>query len=107
MMREFEYGAKRIFNETYDQDYFVDLRGVDDDPENGIVDESITIKTCDRVCSLMCVSDIDQCRDDLRAVFDHVCLQIEDLICEQIAGVSEHGLQVKVIFSVANTPFCG
>lgn len=32
----------------------------------------------------------------MRAVFDHVSLQIESLVADQIAEVSEKGLTVKV-----------
>ena len=35
-------------------------------------------------------------RAALRAVFDHVSLQIEDLVAKQIAEVSEKNLSVKV-----------
>lgn len=35
-------------------------------------------------------------RDALRVVFDHVSLQIENLISDQIAQVTEKGLAVKV-----------
>lgn len=44
MMREFEYGIKRCFSENNDQDYSVDLKGVKDDPNHGIIDDTITIK---------------------------------------------------------------
>ena len=44
MMREFEYGIKRCFSEQNDQTYSVDLKGVKDDPKNGIVDDTITVK---------------------------------------------------------------
>ena len=44
MMREFEYGIKRCFSENNDQTYSVDLKGVKDDPKNGIVDDTITVK---------------------------------------------------------------
>lgn len=45
MMREFEYGIKRCFNENNDQTYSVDLKGVKDDPKNGVIDDTITVKT--------------------------------------------------------------
>ena len=44
MMREFEYGIKRCFSEHNDQTYSVDLKGVKDDPKNGILDDTITVK---------------------------------------------------------------
>ena len=56
MMREFEYGIKRCFSEQNDQTYSVDLKGVKDDPKNGIVDDTITVKMyrrsqVDNVCT--------------------------------------------------------
>lgn len=48
MMREFEYGIKRCFSEHNDQTYSVDLKGVKNDPENGIVDDTITVKMYSR-----------------------------------------------------------
>ncbi|KAL8774384.1 MAG: hypothetical protein Q9203_004239 [Teloschistes exilis] len=83
MMREFEYGIKRMFSEKNDQTYSVDLRGVEDDPRNGIIDDTITVKM-----------------DALRVVFDHVSLQIEDLVRKQISEVSDKGLQVKSVLLV-------
>ena len=44
MMREFEFGIKRCFSEKNDQTYSVDLKGVRDDPSNGIVDDTITVQ---------------------------------------------------------------
>ncbi len=44
MMKEFEYGIKRCFSGRNDPEYSVELRGVKDDPENGIVDDTIVIK---------------------------------------------------------------
>ncbi|KAL8838117.1 MAG: hypothetical protein Q9170_002258 [Blastenia crenularia] len=79
MMKEFEYGIKRTFSEKNDQTYSVDLRGVKDDYKNNVIDDTITVTI-----------------DALRVVFDHVALQIENLISEQIAQVSEKGLLVKV-----------
>lgn len=43
MMKEFEYGIKRTFSEKNDQTYSVDLRGVKDDYQNNVVDDTITI----------------------------------------------------------------
>lgn len=44
MMREFEYGIKHCFSEKNDQTYSVDLKGVKDDPRNGVIDDTITVK---------------------------------------------------------------
>lgn len=60
MMREFEYGIKRTFSETSDQIYSVDLRGVEDDPENGIIDDTITVKKCANSHLYMNGSNIDE-----------------------------------------------
>ena len=46
MMKQFEFGIKRAFNGQDDQTYSVDLKGVKDDPTNGILDDTITIKKC-------------------------------------------------------------
>lgn len=51
MMKEFEFGIKRAFNGRDDQTYSVDLRGVNDDPSYGILDDTITIKKCAVVLS--------------------------------------------------------
>ena len=56
MMKEFEYGIQRCFSEQNDQTYSVDLKGVKDDPKNGIVDDTITVKMyprsqSDNVCT--------------------------------------------------------
>ncbi|KAM0796671.1 hypothetical protein BDR22DRAFT_866080 [Usnea florida] len=83
MMREFEYGIKRCFSENNDQTYSVDLKGVKDDPRNGVIDDTITVKI-----------------PALRAVFDHISLQIENLVSEQIAEVSDKDLAVKAILLV-------
>lgn len=45
MMSDFE-GVKRAFNGHDDQTYSVDLKGVKNDPKNGIVDDTIMIKMC-------------------------------------------------------------
>jgi len=45
MLEQFEFGIKRCFDdEETDTPFMVDLRGVEDDEENGIVDETITVK---------------------------------------------------------------
>ena len=44
MMKDFEYGIKRCFSGKNDPEYSVELRGVKDDPANGIVDDTIVIK---------------------------------------------------------------
>lgn len=46
MMKEFEFGVKRTFNGQDDRKHSVDLKGVKDDPENHIVDDTITINSC-------------------------------------------------------------
>lgn len=44
MMRDFEFGVKRCFTGQNDPDFSVDLVGVQDDPPNGIIDDTITLK---------------------------------------------------------------
>ena len=51
MMREFEYGIKRCFSGNNDPSFSVELRGVQDDPSKGIVDDTIVINPC--VCSFI------------------------------------------------------
>jgi hypothetical protein len=43
MLQEFENGVKRAYDGG-DTEYSVDLRGVQDNPNEGIVDETITIQ---------------------------------------------------------------
>lgn len=45
MLRTFEYGVKRSFVAESTKDYSVDLRGVEDNEEEGIIDETINLKT--------------------------------------------------------------
>ena len=44
----------------------------------------------------MTIFRLMKARSTLRVVFDHVSLQIENLVSEQIAEVSEKNLRVKV-----------
>ena len=44
MMRDFEFGIKRCFSGIKDPVFSVDLVGVKDDPKNGIIDDTITLK---------------------------------------------------------------
>ena len=44
MMTDFEYQVKRNFSEHHDIPYSVDLKGVKDDPENDIHDDTIKLK---------------------------------------------------------------
>ncbi len=101
-MKEFEYGIKRTFTGKMDQTYSVDLRGVKDDPDNDIIDDTITIKMWVSVPANVPLLLRDACyRSALRTVFDHVCCQIEKLVDDQTADVSEKGLSVKVIITPA------
>lgn len=43
MMKDFELSIKRCYAGD-DQEYSVDLQGVDDNPEEGIDDDTITLK---------------------------------------------------------------
>jgi hypothetical protein len=43
MIEQFESGIKRCFGDG-DDVYTVELKGIDDDPKNNILDETITIK---------------------------------------------------------------
>lgn len=98
MMKEFEYGIKRAFTGKDDQTYSIDLRGVQDDPANGVIDETIIIKMWVSVPTHVPTLLRHAChRSVLRTIFDHVFCQIGKLVDDQIAEVSEKGLPVKVI----------
>lgn len=43
MIEQFETGIERCFGDG-DEIYTVELKGIDDDPDNNILDETITIK---------------------------------------------------------------
>lgn len=49
MMKEFEFGIKRSFSEKNNQTYSVDLKGVEDDPKIGIIDNTIPVKMYEQV----------------------------------------------------------
>ena len=44
MLQEFEYGIKRAFCGDEEEQYSVDLRGVEDNTEHGIFDGTIAVK---------------------------------------------------------------
>ena len=98
-MREFEYGIKRCFSGNNDPSFSVELRGVQDDPSKGIVDDTIVIDPC--VCSFtgILLSLIYFWRVALSACFDQVIQQIQKLVASQIAEVTESGLHVKAILA--------
>ncbi|KPM39250.1 hypothetical protein AK830_g7310 [Neonectria ditissima] len=83
MMRMFEQGVKRSFTLESNKDYSVDLRGIEDNYEEGIEDECITLK-----------------KSMLRTVFDYVCGQIDNLVQEQVNQVEDRALKVKAILLV-------
>ncbi|KAI8713929.1 hypothetical protein NCS52_01239000 [Fusarium sp. LHS14.1] len=83
MLRVFEYGVKRCFTLESAKEYSVDLRGVEDNEKEGILDETIGLK-----------------HSMLRTVFDHVCGQIDTLVQNQIDEVASNGLAVKAILLV-------
>ncbi|KAL1613681.1 hypothetical protein SLS54_010378 [Diplodia seriata] len=82
MMREFEYGVKRVFTGE-NALYTVDLKGSGDDSMNGIDDDTITLKV-----------------SMLKTIFDHVCNQVQTLVERQIDSVGEHGSKVKAVLLV-------
>ncbi|KAL8792665.1 MAG: hypothetical protein Q9195_004725 [Heterodermia aff. obscurata] len=83
MLQEFEMSVKRCFDGQGQKDYSVDLHGVKDDPENGIEDGTILLRS-----SL------------LRTLFDHVMNQILNLVQRQISEVVQAGLGVNAILLV-------
>ncbi|KAL8798869.1 MAG: hypothetical protein Q9182_006325 [Xanthomendoza sp. 2 TL-2023] len=82
MLREFEMSVKRCYTGD-DKEYSVDLQGVEDNPEQGIDDDTIRLKP-----------------SMLKTVFDHVINQINNLVDNQIEEVAEQDLQVKAILLV-------
>ncbi|KAF7553497.1 hypothetical protein G7Z17_g3586 [Cylindrodendrum hubeiense] len=83
MMKMFELGVKRSFTLESNKDYSVDLRGVEDNCDEGIEDDCITLK-----------------RSMLRTVFDYVCGQIDTLVQDQVNQVQDRDLKVKAILLV-------
>ncbi|KAI1464857.1 uncharacterized protein F4812DRAFT_462181 [Daldinia caldariorum] len=83
MLKEFEFGIKRSFMGDDNKDYSVDLRGVEDNEEEGIVDDNVPLKA-----------------NMLRTVFDHICGQIDTLVQNQTMEVQGRGLKVKAILLV-------
>ncbi|KAF5013318.1 hypothetical protein FDECE_668 [Fusarium decemcellulare] len=55
MMNKFENSVKRSFTADSTKDYWVDLRGVEDNEKEGIDDESITLKPWSAVCRGACL----------------------------------------------------
>ncbi|KAF2200940.1 actin-like ATPase domain-containing protein [Delitschia confertaspora ATCC 74209] len=82
MMREFEMGVKRCYTGD-NKEFSVDLPGVDDNPKEGIMDDTIRLKP-----------------GMLRTVFDFVINQIVNLVDNQIDEVQERGQRVKAILLV-------
>ncbi|GAW26934.1 putative hsp70 family chaperone protein [Rosellinia necatrix] len=83
MLREFEYGIKRSFNGDTGKDYSVDLRGVEDNPKEDILDDNIPVKPT-----------------VLRTIFDHIYCKIDQLVQQQVREVQEKNLNVKSILLV-------
>ncbi|KAJ4292499.1 hypothetical protein N0V90_009161 [Kalmusia sp. IMI 367209] len=82
MIQEFELAVKRTYSGD-DKPYSVDLRGVEDNPNEGIDDDTITLKP-----------------SVLQTVFDHVIGQIMRLVEKQIDEAQERGNRVKAILLV-------
>ncbi|KAH7081489.1 hypothetical protein BKA63DRAFT_462626 [Paraphoma chrysanthemicola] len=82
MMGEFELSIKRCYAGD-NQQYSVDLQGVDDNPQEGIDDETIGLKP-----------------SVLKTIFDHVIGKILRLVEKQIDEVLDRGSQVKSILLV-------
>ncbi|KAL2060461.1 hypothetical protein VTL71DRAFT_9492 [Oculimacula yallundae] len=83
MMTEFDQTLKRIFNEKSNEVHTIDLFGVEDDPDNNIDDNTITLK-----------------KSALQGIFDHVFLQIEALIANQVAQIKKQNKCVEAILLV-------
>jgi hypothetical protein len=101
MLRDFEFGVKRAFDGSSDKDYSVDLKGIDDDEEKGIVDDTIPLKLyVDSTVATMASSSrrliIQRHRSVLRTIFDHIYCSIDTLVWKQVQEVQEKDLVVKV-----------
>ncbi|KAH7357222.1 hypothetical protein BKA65DRAFT_592706 [Rhexocercosporidium sp. MPI-PUGE-AT-0058] len=83
MMMEFDQTLKRIFNEKSNEVHTIDLFGVEDDPLNDIDDNTIVLK-----------------KSALQGIFDHVFLQIEALIANQISQIKKQNKSVEAILLV-------
>ncbi|KAI0118627.1 hypothetical protein GGR51DRAFT_570436 [Nemania sp. FL0031] len=83
MLRDFEFGVKRAFDGSNDKDYSVDLKGIHDNEEEGIIDDTIPLKL-----------------SMLRTIFDQIYCQIDNLVQNQVQEVKEKGLAVKSILLV-------
>ncbi|CAG8962469.1 hypothetical protein HYFRA_00014199 [Hymenoscyphus fraxineus] len=83
MMMEFDQTIKRIFNEKNNEVHTIDLFGVEDDPNNDIDDNTIVLK-----------------KSALQGIFDHVFLQIEALIENQVTQIKKQNKCVEAILLV-------
>ncbi|RDI80134.1 hypothetical protein Vi05172_g9924 [Venturia inaequalis] len=82
MIKEFETGVKCSYTGE-EKEYFVDLSGVEDNPEYHINDETITLKS-----------------NMVRTIFDHIIGKILILVDNQIDEVRAKDLTVKAILLV-------
>ncbi|KAH8690418.1 hypothetical protein GQ44DRAFT_833025 [Phaeosphaeriaceae sp. PMI808] len=82
MMDEFENSIKRCYTGE-DNTYSVDLQGVEDNPKEGIDDETIQLQP-----------------NTLKTIFDHVIGQIMRLVEKQLDMVQDKGGKVKAILLV-------
>ncbi|KAI1123685.1 hypothetical protein F5Y10DRAFT_285795 [Nemania abortiva] len=83
MLQDFEFGVKRAFDGSDNNDYSVDLKGIGDNEEEGIVDDTIPLKL-----------------SVLRTIFDHIYCHIDNLVQKQVQEVQEKDLVVKSILLV-------
>jgi hypothetical protein len=83
MMLDFEAQVKRNFGGQDEDMRSVELVGVEDNPEEGIIDENVTLSAA-----------------AVRTLFDHVCSQVVVLVSNQIEKVKENDLNVKAVLLV-------
>jgi len=83
MMLDFEAQVKRNFGGQDEDMRSVELIGVEDNPEEGIIDENVTLSAA-----------------SVRTLFDHVCSQVVVLVANQIEKVKEDDFNVKAVLLV-------
>ncbi|KAE8449886.1 hypothetical protein EG329_007363 [Mollisiaceae sp. DMI_Dod_QoI] len=83
MMIDFDVQVKRGFSGKDQKNRSVELRGVRNNAEEGIINGAIILSA-----------------DSIRTLFDQVCSQVEDLVEKQIDEVEEKGFAVKAVLLV-------
>jgi hypothetical protein len=83
MREDWELGIKRGFSRNSSETWSVDLAGVEDDPDNGVEDTTISIRT-----------------STLTLIFNTVCTQIQSLVERQLEHMGTNNVSCKAILLV-------